>query len=197
LDSEVSETTQLLLAWAGGDPEALDALTPHVYRELRRIAGSLMRGESEQNTLQVTALVNEVYLRLIDVKNVDWQSKAHFFALCARLMRRILVDAARRRAAVRHGGALGRVSLDDVPNLGTGKDMQLIALNDALEELNEADPRKAKIVELRYFGGLTVEETAVVLKVSQETVTRDWRFTRRWLLSRLAGPEMQVRSPDA
>jgi RNA polymerase sigma factor (TIGR02999 family) len=194
VDSEVSETTRLLLAWAGGDPEALDALTPHVYRELKRIAGSCMRGESEQNTLQVTALVHEVYLRLVDVKNVNWQSKAHFFALCARIMRRILVDGARKRATARHGGALGRVDLDDIPDPGAGKDMQLIALNDALEELNQADPRKAKIVELRYFGGLTVEETAAVLKVSQETVARDWRFTRRWLLSQLAGPEMRVRS---
>jgi RNA polymerase sigma factor (TIGR02999 family) len=194
LDSEVSETTRLLLAWSGGDPIALDALTPHVYRELRRIAGSFIRGEPKENTLQPTALVHELYLRLIDVKNVNWEGKAHFFALCARLMRRILVDTARKRTAVRHGGAFGRVDLDDVPDPRAGKDAQLIALNDALEELNTADPRKARIVELRYFGGLTVEETAAVLKVSQETITRDWRFTRGWLLSRLAGPETCARS---
>jgi RNA polymerase sigma factor (TIGR02999 family) len=194
LSSQVSETTQLLLAWEKGDPVALDALTPRVYRELRRIAGSFMKGEPEGHTLQATALVHEVYLRLVDVKNVHWEGKAHFFALCAKLMRRILVDAARKRAAAKHGGALGRVDLDEVPDLSSKKDAQLIALNDALEELNEADPRKAKVVELRYFGGLSVEETSVVLKVSQETITREWRFARQWLLSELSAVEERPRS---
>ena len=189
MDSQVSETTQLLLAWADGDAAALDALAPRVYQELRRMALQFMRREREKHTLQATALVHEVYLKLIDVQNVDWEGKAHFFAICAQMMRRILVDAARKRAASRHGGGLGRINLDDVPhlNLSKGNDKRLIALNDALDELSDADPRKAKIVELRYFGGLSVEETAVVLKVSVETVTRDWRLARGWLLLQIRG----------
>jgi RNA polymerase sigma factor (TIGR02999 family) len=148
-----------------------------------------MQREHEKHTLQATALVHEVYLKLIDVQNVDWEGKAHFFAICAQMMRRILVDAARKRATSRHGGGLGRINLDDVPNLDLSKrnDKRLIALSDALDELSGADPRKAKIVELRYFGGLSVEETAAVLKVSVETVTRDWRLARGWLLLQIRG----------
>jgi RNA polymerase sigma factor (TIGR02999 family) len=189
VDAQVSETTQLLLAWADGDPAALDALAPRVYQELRRLAVNFMNREHEKHTLQATALVHEVYLKLIDVQNVAWEGKAHFFAICAQMMRRILVDAARKRAASRHGGGLGRINLDDVPdlNLSKGNDKRLIALNDALDELSGADPRKAKIVELRYFGGLSVEETAAVLKVSVETVTRDWRLARSWLLLEIRG----------
>jgi RNA polymerase sigma factor (TIGR02999 family) len=192
VDSQVSETTQLLLAWADGDSAALEALAPRVYQELRRLALNFMRREHEKHTLQATALVHEVYLKLIDVQNVAWEGKAHFFAICAQMMRRILVDAARKRAASRHGGGLGRINLDDVPyfpylNLSKGNDKRLIALNDALDELSDADPRKAKIVELRYFGGLSVEETAAVLKVSVETVTRDWRLARGWLLLQIRG----------
>jgi len=132
-----------------------------------------------------------VYLKLIDAQNVDWEGKAHFFAICAQMMRRILVDAARKRAASRHGGGLGRIDLDDVPNLDLSKrnDKRLIALSDALDELSDADPRKAKIVELRYFGGRSVEETAAVLKVSVETVTRDWRLARGWLLLQIRGAD--------
>lgn len=191
MDPQVSETTQLLLAWAGGDSAALDALAPRVYQELRRIARNFMMREREKQTLQATALVHEVYLKLIDVQNVDWEGKAHFFAICAQMMRRILVDKARKRAAFRHGGGLGRINLDDVPNLNLSKtnDKRLVALSDALDELSDADPRKAKIVELRYFGGLSVEETAAVLKVSVETVTRDWRLARGWLL-------LQIRRAD-
>jgi len=189
VDSQVSETTQLLLAWADGDAAALDALAPRVYHELRRMALNFMRREREKHTLQATALVHEVYLKLIDVQNVDWEGKAHFFAICAQMMRRILVDAARKRAASKHGGGLGRINLDDVPHLNLSKssDRRLIALNDALDELTGADPRKGKVVELRYFGGLSVEETAVVLKVSVETVTRDWRLARGWLLLQIRG----------
>ena len=189
MDSQVSETTQLLLAWADGDAAALDALAPRVYQELRRIARNFMKREHEKHTLQATALVHEVYLKLIDVQNVDWEGKAHFFAICAQMMRRILVDAARKRAASRHGGGLDRINLDDVPHLTLSKknDKRLIALNDALDELSNGDPRKAKIVELRYFGGLSVEETAAVLKVSVETVTRDWRLARGWLLLQVRG----------
>jgi RNA polymerase sigma factor (TIGR02999 family) len=183
MDSQTSETTQLLLAWADGDARALIALTPRVYRELRHMARAFMNREREGQTLQATALVHEVYLRLIDVQNVPWQGKAHFFAICAQIMRRILVDAARKRAAPRHGGGLGRIELTEVPDFNGHKDRELIALDDALDELKIFDPRKARLVELRYFGGLSVMETAAVLNVSEGTVTRDWRLARAWLLA--------------
>lgn len=186
MTSQVSETTELLLAWANGDDRALEALTPRVYRELRRAAANFMKGEREGHTLQATDLVHEVYLRLIDVKNVQWQGRAHFFAICAQIMRRILVDAARKRRAARHGGGLGHIDLGEISDLTVQSDKQLIGLNDALEEMKDSDPRKAKVVELRYFGGMTVEETAAVLKVSVETVTRDWRLARGWLLAVLS-----------
>ena len=191
MDSQVSETTQLLLAWADGDAAALDALAPRIYQELHRLAVNFMKREREEPILQATALVHEVYLKLIDVQNVALEGKAHFFAICAQMMRRILVDAARKRAASRHGGGLGRIHLDDVAdlNLSKGNDKRLIALNDALDELARADPRKAKVVELRYFGGLSVEDTAAVLKVSVETVTRDWRLARGWLLLQIRGAD--------
>ena len=185
LEPETSETTELLLAWADGDGQALEALTPRVYRELRRMAASFMKGEREGQTLQATALVHEVYLRLIDVQKVPRHGKAHFFAMCAQIMRRILVDAARKRATGKHGGGYGRVELNEVPDLSVRKDRDLLALNDALDLLKDSDPRKAKIVELRYFGGLSVEETAAVLHVSEGTVTRDWRLARGWLLAEI------------
>ncbi|MGA7236651.1 MAG: ECF-type sigma factor [Bryobacteraceae bacterium] len=180
----MADTTQLLLAWAGGDAAALDALAPRIYRELHRLAVDFMKREREEPILQPTALVHEVYLRLIDVRNVAVEGKAHFFAICAQMMRRILVDAARKRAASMHGGGLGRIHLDDVAhlNLSRQNDKQLIALNEALDELARGDPRKARVVELRYFGGLNVRDTAEVLKVSEETVSRDWRLARGWLL---------------
>ena len=183
-DCLTADTTQLLLAWAGGDVAALDGLAPRIYPELHRLAVDLMKREREEPILQATALVHEVYLKLIDVQNLALEGKAHFFAICAQMMRRILVDAARKRATFRHGGGLGRLHLDDVAhlNLSQENDKQLIALNDALDELAKGDPRKARVVELRYFGGLSVQDTATVLKVSVETVTRDWRLARGWLL---------------
>jgi RNA polymerase sigma factor (TIGR02999 family) len=189
-DAQTSETTQLLLAWAGGDVAAFDALAPRIYRELHRLASGFMRRERDESVLQATALVHEVYLKLIDARSVTLEGKAHFFALCAQMMRRILVDAARKRAAARHGGGLGRIDLDDLVDLDLNgsKDRRLIALNDALDELTQSDPRKAKVVELRYFGGLSVEETARVLKVSVETVTRDWRLARGWLSAQIKEP---------
>jgi RNA polymerase sigma factor (TIGR02999 family) len=187
LDPQVSETTQLLLAWASGDEQALDALTPRVYRELRSTAANFMKGERQGHTLQATALVHEVYLKLIDVQTVHWRGRAHFFAICAQMMRRILVDAARKRTSFKHGGGFFRIDLDEPFDLTDEKDAQLIALNDALDELKKSDARKAKIVELRYFGGLSVEETAAILNVSVETVTRDWRMARGWLLSQIGG----------
>ena len=146
MDSQVSETTQLLLAWAEGDAAALEALAPRVYKELRRIAQNFMKREHEKHTLQATALVHEVYLKLVDVQNVDWEGKAHFYAICAQMMRHILVDAARKRAASRHGGGMGRIHLDDVPglNLSKGNDRRLIALNDALDELNGGRPSESE-----------------------------------------------------
>jgi len=191
VDSQVSETTQLLLAWAAGDRLALDALAPRVYQELHRLAVDFMKREREEPILQATALVHEVYLKLIDVQNVTVEGKAHFFAICAQMMRHILVDAARKRAASRHGGGLGRIHLDDVAhlNLSQKSDKQLIALNDALDELAKRDLRKARVVELRHFGGLSVEDTAAVLKVSEDTITRDWRLARAWLLLQIKGED--------
>jgi RNA polymerase sigma factor (TIGR02999 family) len=180
---EASETTQLLLDWADGDEAALHALTPHIYRELRGMAGAFLRREREEHTLQPTALVHEVYLKLVDVRQAGWKGKAHFYAACAQMMRRILVDAARRRSTTRHGGALKRIDLDEIPHPANHKNNRLIALDDALNQLAKTDHRKARIVELRYFGGLTVVETAAVLKVSEETVTRDWRLARAWLVA--------------
>jgi RNA polymerase sigma factor (TIGR02999 family) len=183
VNPEVSETTQLLLDWADGDEAALQALTPHIYRELRGMAAAFTRREREQHTLQATELVHEVYLKLVDIRKAGWKGKAHFYGACAQIMRRILVDAARKRSAVRNGGGLARTNLSEVPYSGQPKDDRLLALDDALNQLREADQRKVRIVELRYFGGLSVEETAAVLKVSEETVTRDWRLARGWLLA--------------
>jgi RNA polymerase sigma factor (TIGR02999 family) len=185
----VSETTQLLRAWAAGDRDALEQLTPRVYDELRRIAGHFMRSQRPGRTIQTTALVHEAYLKLIDVNNVDWQHRAHFFAVSAQIMRRILLDRARRSTAAKRGGAMPRVNLDELPDVGSGPARELVALDDALNTLAEIDPRKARVVELRFFGGLSVPETAAVLKVSPETVLRDWKLARSWLLAELgSGP---------
>jgi RNA polymerase sigma factor (TIGR02999 family) len=184
-DAECSETTQLLRAWASGDRGALEQLTARVYDELRRIAGNVMQDERPGRTIQTTALVHEAYLKLIDVTNVDWQHRAHFFAVSSRIMRRILLDRARRRVAAKRGGATPRVNLDEVPDIGSGRTRELIALDDALNALEKIDPRKAQVVELRFFAGLGVEETAEVLKVSSDTVMRDWRLARAWLLAEL------------
>jgi RNA polymerase sigma factor (TIGR02999 family) len=184
--SECSETTQLLRAWANGDPAALEQLTPLVYEELRRIAGHFMQDERPGRTIQTTALVHEAYLKLIDVTNVDWQHRAHFFAVSAQIMRRILLDRARRRVAAKRGGASPQVNLDEVPDMGSGRARELIALDDALTALAKVEPRKARIIELRFFTGLSIEETAEVLKVSPDTVKRDWRLARAWLLAELA-----------
>lgn len=187
--ADVSETTQLLRAWAKGDREALEKLTPRVYDELRRIAGHFMRDEQPGRTMQTTALVHEAYLKLIDVENVDWQHRAHFFAVSAQIMRRILLDRARRRVALKRGGGAVRLNLDEAPDLGASPASQVIQLNDALDELAKLDPRKAQVIELRFFAGLSVAETAEVLNVSEDTVLRDWRLARAWLLSELSGAE--------
>jgi RNA polymerase sigma-70 factor (ECF subfamily) len=185
-NAQVSEITQLLRAWANGDPAALEQLTPRVYQELRRIAGHFMQSERPGRTLQTTALVHEAYLRLIDVTNVDWQHRAHFFAVSATMMRRILLDRARKRGAAKRGGKSPQVNLEDLGNFGSERARELVALDDALTALAEVDPRKARVIELRFFGGLSVEETAEVLKVSQDTIMRDWRLARVWLLAEIS-----------
>jgi RNA polymerase sigma factor (TIGR02999 family) len=182
------DVTRLLKAWAGGDVAALDQLTPKVYGELHRMAGKYMRNERAGNTLQATALVNEVYLRLVDAAKVNWQDRAHFFAVSATMMRRILVDRARARGSAKRGGPLPKVNLDDAPEVASGKrDREIVAIDEALEELGKLDARKARVVELRFFGGLSVEETAAVLKISEQSVLRDWKLAKAWLMRELRG----------
>jgi RNA polymerase sigma-70 factor, ECF subfamily len=184
-NASCSETTQLLRAWARGDQGALEQLTPRVYEELRRMAGHFMRNERAGRTMQTTALVHEAYLKLVDIDNMDWQHRAHFFAVSAQIMRRILLDQARRRVAAKRGGVTPWANLDEISDLGSGRARELIALDDGLNALAAIDPRKARVIELRFFGGLSVEETAEVLKVSPDTVLRDWKLARAWLLAEM------------
>jgi len=186
MENEPSETTQLLRAWADGDQAALERLTPRVYRTLQRIAGHQLQNERTGQSMQATALVHEAYLELIDVKNVDWQHRAHFFAVSAQIMRHILLDRARRRVAAKRGGNAERVDLDELPDLSGDRAKELIALEDALNALAVVDLRKARVVELRFYGGLSVEECAEVLSISPETVMRDWKFARSWLHAELS-----------
>jgi RNA polymerase sigma factor (TIGR02999 family) len=179
--SSSQEVTHLLLAWRQGEKEALDKLIPVVYEELRHLAHSYMRGEHQGHALQTTALVNEAYLRLMDCSKVNWQNRAHFLAISAQLMRRILVDYARSRLYLKRGGAIERVSLEESKIITAGRDPDLIELDDALRALAVVDARKCQVVELRFFGGLTAEETAEVLGVSPDTVLRDWKLARTWL----------------
>jgi len=179
------EVTQLLVAWSNGDRGALEKLMPLVYDELRRLARRYMNREPAGHTLQTTALVNEAYLRLIEQKEVKWQNRAHFFAISAQLMRRILVSMARARQADKRGGEARQVSLDEAMVFSEERAAELVALDDAMNELAALDPRRSRVVELRYFGGLSVEETAEVLKVSPDTVMREWKRAKAWLYSEL------------
>jgi RNA polymerase sigma factor (TIGR02999 family) len=181
-----AEITGLLKAWSGGDQAALERLVDQVYNELRRIARRYMRNERAGNTLQTTAVVNEVYLRLVDVKNVDWQQRAQFFAIAAQMMRRILVDAARTRGSHKRGAGAVKVNVDEALIVTPERDSSLVALDEALETFSKLAPRQAKVVELRYFGGLSEEETAEVLKTSTRTVRRDWDFAKSWLMRELS-----------
>jgi RNA polymerase sigma-70 factor, ECF subfamily len=181
-----SEFTVLLKAWSSGDLRALDRLTPLVYQELRRIAHRHAGREGPDRTLQTTALVNEAYLKMVDAQGVEWQDRAHFFAVSAQIMRRILVDAARTRHAGKRGGYAPHLCLDEVVIPAPDRDAQLVAVDQALAELAQFDARKAQVVELRFFGGLTAEETAEVLKLSPQSVLRDWKLARAWLLKRLS-----------
>jgi RNA polymerase sigma-70 factor (ECF subfamily) len=182
--SEGPQITALLKAWSNGERAALDQLTPLVYNELRRVARRKMRMERAGVTLQTTALVNEVYLRMVDATGIRWQDRAHFFAISASMMRRILLDAA--RASAKRGGKEIRVALAD-DMVTSEKHEQLIALDDALETLAKLDSRKSRVIELRYFGGLSVEETAEVLKLSPQSVMRDWKLAKAWLTRELSG----------
>jgi len=181
-----ADVTSLLVAWSEGDETALALLVPKVYAELHRLAHHHMRAESPGRTLQTTALVNEAYLRLVDTRRVRWQSRAHFLGVAAQAMRRILVDAARARGARKRGGTSPRVSLDESLLPAPERGASLVALDDALTTLASVDPRKSQVVELRYFAGLSVAETAAVLGVSAETVQRDWRVAKAWLLRELS-----------
>ena len=190
--SEAGDITVLLRAWRAGDGSALDRLTPLIYGELRRLAYKFMQQERRDHILQATALVNEAYLRLVDIRAVDWQDRAHFMAVAAQAMRRVLVDAARARAAEKRGGDMQRadhgasgVDLDGIPAPETDRAVEVCALDELLDALARMDPRRAKVIELRFFGGLTVEETAEFLQISPQSVMRDWRLARAWLTREL------------
>ena len=176
-----NDITALLLDWNEGDEKALEKLTPLVYAELRRIAGRYMAGERGGHTLQASALVNEAFVKLIDMRRIQWQNRAHFFAMSAQLMRRILVDFARRKRYQKRGGDPVKVTLDEKLIVVSDRTNDLVALDDALKALATANPRVGKIVELRYFGGLTEAETAEALHISEDTVLRDWKFAKAWL----------------
>jgi RNA polymerase sigma-70 factor (ECF subfamily) len=180
------EVSGLLRAWGDGDRDALDRLTPVVYDELRRLARRYMRGERPGHSLQTTALVNEAYMRLVDYKSMQWQNRAHFFAVSSQLMRRILVDHARRHN-LKRGGGVQHVSLEETAIVDDDRPADLVALDDAMNALARIDPRKVQVVEMRFFGGLSVEETAEVLKVSPVTVMRDWSTAKAWLYRELTG----------
>jgi RNA polymerase sigma factor (TIGR02999 family) len=179
------DVTALLMSWRAGDEEALRLLTPLVYNELHHLAERYLRGEHAGHTLQTTALVNEAYIKLVDSRRVQWQNRAHFFAIAAQLMRRILVDFARHRRYQKRGGDWRKVTLAEGLDVAANVDADLVAVDEALQELSKLDPRKAQVVELRFFGGLTLEETAEALKVSTDTVGRDWRAAKAWLTREL------------
>jgi len=181
-----NDISTLLRAWSGGDSSALEKLAPIVYKELHALAGRHMRGERPGHSLQTTALVNEAYLRLVDYRRMQWQDRAHFFAVAGQVMRRILVERARRHN-LKRGGRAPHLSLDEVAVVGGHRSADLVALDDAMNALARFDPRKVQVVELRFFGGLSVEETAEVLKVSPITVMRDWSTAKAWLYRELTG----------
>ncbi|HEV7890609.1 MAG TPA: sigma-70 family RNA polymerase sigma factor [Pyrinomonadaceae bacterium] len=183
------EITRLLADWAGGDRDALDRLAPLVHAELRRIARRQMGGERQGHTLQATALVNEAYLRLAGQEGFEWRDRAHFYAVCAQVMRHVLIDHARAHARDKRGGGALHVSLDEAAVMSVESASELVALDEALRELEEVDPQKGRVVELRYFAGLSIEETAEVLGISPTTVRREWRRAKAWLYRALAGGE--------
>jgi RNA polymerase sigma factor (TIGR02999 family) len=185
IDVPNTEITQLLKAWSRGDEDALARLTEHVYRELRTMARRYLKNERQGNTLQTTALVHEVYVRFFGVKGVEWNRRAQFFAMAAQIMRRVLVDAARARRSLKRGSTAVRINIDETALLSAAPDRSIVALDEALIEFAKIAPRQAKVVELRYFGGLTEEEIVAALNVSPRTVRRDWDLARAWLLREL------------
>jgi len=193
MEPSAHEITRLLQAWSEGEQSALERLIPLVYKELHRLAHHYMAGERPGHTLQTTALLNEAYLRLVDSAKPSWQNRAHFFAVSAQVMRRVLVDWARSRQALKRGGEVRPLELEEALAAADAPGTDLVALDDALKTLAVLDARKSKVVELRFFGGLSVEETAEVLKVSPETVMRDWKFAKSWLRRELS-KEMPVGS---
>ncbi len=186
-ETDRGEITELLLAWSGGEASALDKLVPLVYSELRRLAHRHMRHERADHTLQTSDLINEAYLRLVDTGRVNWRDRAHFLAVCAQAMRRVLVEYARSRGSQRRGAGVPRLPLEAAANLSLQQSPDLVRLDGALTSLAGEFPRRAQVIELRFFGGLSVEETAAVLSVSQDTVLRDWRLARIWLLRAMDG----------
>ena len=187
MDASSAEITNLLKAWSGGDPAALERLAEQVYPELRRMARRYMNNERKGNTLQATALVHEVYLPLVDVTKIEWQERAQFFAMAAQMMRRILVNAAQARGAQKRGGVAPKVNIDETAVLSPAPDRSILALDEAPTAFSRLAPRQAKVVELRHFGGLTEEEIVAVLEISPRTVRRDWDFAKAWLLAELNG----------
>jgi RNA polymerase sigma factor (TIGR02999 family) len=185
MEGNPAQITQLLLAWRNGEPQALDQLMPLVLQELKKIARNFMRGQRVGHTLQTTALVNEAYVRLVDSSRVNWQDRSHFFAISAQLMRRILVDIARRKNSLKRGGERVQVSLADDVKAAPQKETDVVALDEALERLAQLNPRHSQIVELKYFGGLTEEDIAETLGISVRTVRRDWNLARAWLFREL------------
>ena len=181
------EITELLAEWRDGNQSALDELYPLVYNELHRLARRYMSRERKGHTLQTTALINEAYVRLVDQKNVQWANRSHFFAISAQIMRRILIDHARRHAYAKRGGGAQQVSLEEAATVAPDLGLELIRLDEALKTLAEMDPRRSQVVEMRYFGGLNNEEIAGVLRISENTVTRDWNMARAWLYQQLTG----------
>jgi RNA polymerase sigma factor (TIGR02999 family) len=184
--SEPPTITALLIEWSDGDPKALDELTPLVYEELRRMARTYLRAERPDHTLQPTALVHEAYLRLIDQHSVTWQNRAHFFGIASQMMRRILVNHAIARARAKRGGKMQKLSLDQALNVTDQPEVVLLALDEALKKLEVLDPQQSRVVELRYFGGLSIEETAAVLNSSPATIKREWATARLWLRREIA-----------
>ncbi len=186
-----TEFTQLLVNWRNGDKSALDQMTPVVYEELRRLARFFLASERSDHTLQPTALVHEAYVRLVDQRSVDWKNRAHFLGVAASMMRRILINHARARQAAKREGFTQAISLEDALGVFTNPRIDVLALNRALQELAEMDPQQGRVVELRYFGGLTIEETAEVMEISPATVKREWSTARLWLLQQIEGGAVQ------
>jgi len=194
--SDTDKVTRLLSEWSGGNREALEQLLPMIYDELRRLAHSFLNRERPGHTLQTTALVHEAYLKLIDQRDARWQNRAHFFAIASQAMRRILTDSARKHLAAKRGGNGEKVSLADVDAVTPERDRALLALDEALDKLAEIDPDQSRIVELRYFGGLTIEETAEVMKLSPATIKRDWAMARAWLHQALTDEYSELMASD-